>query len=176
MEFNFALWNPKSLPKTAQTFGKPPFYISAAGPALVALSAVLLEPFLTNLTSGREAVLPCIMVALLFALVHPRFRHLLVITLCYGVAFLALRDIFFGRTALCCRLASPATLPSILKSSICFAAQGCFSSPFLPPPPPLASRFDRERYGRVAAILARPQFISVDWDCLPTSGKATGNR
>ncbi len=61
-------------------------------PALVALVVVLLEPVLTIWMKGRESVLPLAMLLLLSAMLHPRLRYLLVITLCYGVAFLALRD------------------------------------------------------------------------------------
>jgi hypothetical protein len=61
-------------------------------PAVMAALAVLLEPRLTSWAKGRESVLPLIMFLLLSSLLHPRLRHLLVITLCYGVAFLALRD------------------------------------------------------------------------------------
>lgn len=61
-------------------------------PALVAAVAVFCEPWLTEYTRGRAAVLPLTTLLLLTTLVHPRLRYLLMITLCYGVSFLALRD------------------------------------------------------------------------------------
>ncbi len=66
--------------------------INRIAPALAALIVVLLEPVLTVWMKGRESVLPLAMLLLLSAMLHPRLRHLLVVTLCYGVAFLALRD------------------------------------------------------------------------------------
>jgi hypothetical protein len=66
----------------------------AAAPALLALLAVLSEPYLTEWAKGREATLPLIMFGILASLLHPRLRTQLVITLCYGVAFLAIRDAF----------------------------------------------------------------------------------
>jgi hypothetical protein len=61
-------------------------------PACAALLVVLLEPVFTAWMKGRESVLPLAMLLLLSALLHPRLRHLLIVTLCFGVAFLALRD------------------------------------------------------------------------------------
>lgn len=66
--------------------------ISLVAPALLALCVVQLEPAFTAWTQGREAILPLSMLLLLSALLHPRLRRLLIVTLCYGVAFLALRD------------------------------------------------------------------------------------
>ncbi|HZP82480.1 MAG TPA: hypothetical protein VFB21_12640 [Chthonomonadaceae bacterium] len=66
--------------------------ISLVAPALLALCVVLLERTFTEWTQGREAILPLATLLLLSALLHPRLRRLLIVTLCYGVAFLALRD------------------------------------------------------------------------------------
>jgi len=63
------------------------------GPLALAGIAVAIEPRLSGWVKGREAALPLIMVMLLSSLLHPRSRYVLVTTLCYAVAFLALRDI-----------------------------------------------------------------------------------
>ena len=60
---------------------------------IVAAVAVFCEPWITEWTRGRAAVLPLATLLLLSTLVHPRLRYLLMITLCYGVSFLALRDL-----------------------------------------------------------------------------------
>jgi len=62
-------------------------------PALIALLAVVLEPFFTNWVKGRETLLPLATLLILSVLLHPRLRHMLMIVLCYGVAFLAFRDV-----------------------------------------------------------------------------------
>ena len=64
-----------------------------AAPALIAFVAVALEPALTTWSHDRAAALPLGTFLLLAILLHPQMRHLLMITLCYGVSFLALRDI-----------------------------------------------------------------------------------
>ena len=66
--------------------------LTLALPALIALAIVALESPLTEWAKQRESILPVAVFVLLAAMLHPRFRHLLVSTLCYGVAFLALRD------------------------------------------------------------------------------------
>jgi hypothetical protein len=66
----------------------------SVGPPLIALLAVWREPFLTAWAHKHEAVLPLGLFLLLLSLLHSRLRHLLVISLCYGVSFLALRDVF----------------------------------------------------------------------------------
>lgn len=66
-------------------------------PPLLAALAVLLEPWLTALTTGREATLPLVLFLVLASLLHPRMRTLMIITLCYGVAFMALRDAVTAR-------------------------------------------------------------------------------
>lgn len=62
----------------------------AAGLALLAVS---IERPLTEWSQSHIEVLPLATLLLVSILVHPRLRHLLMITLCYGVSFLALRDI-----------------------------------------------------------------------------------
>ncbi len=71
--------------------------VGGIAPAILAGLAVLFEPRLTALAQGREAILPVVVFLLLSSLIHPRSRRLLVITLCYAVAFLALRDTFWPR-------------------------------------------------------------------------------
>lgn len=61
-------------------------------PALAAALVVLLEKPITNWSKGRQAVLPFLIMLLFSAILHPRLRHLLVAGLCYGVAFMAVRD------------------------------------------------------------------------------------
>jgi hypothetical protein len=69
-----------------------------AAPPLLALLAVFLEPWLTTLTAGREATLPLILFVVLASLLHPRIRTLMITTLCFGVAFMALRDAWSARS------------------------------------------------------------------------------
>lgn len=64
--------------------------VIAAG---VAFMAVCVEPLLSSWSHGRLETLPLATLLAVSILVHPRLRHLLMITLCYGVSFLALRDI-----------------------------------------------------------------------------------
>lgn len=66
-------------------------------PATIAGLAVWLEPVLTRWARTREAMLPLIVCLLLACMVHPRLRNLLVTALCFGVTFLALRDIYDPR-------------------------------------------------------------------------------
>lgn len=61
-------------------------------PALIAALSVWCEPVLTRWAKEREAVLPFVVFLLLAALMHPRLRTLLMTTLCYFVACLAVRD------------------------------------------------------------------------------------
>ncbi len=63
-------------------------------PPIVAAVAVAMEPALTALSRSREAILPLATLVLLAALLHPRLRHFLVVGLCFGVSFLAVRDIW----------------------------------------------------------------------------------
>jgi len=72
--------------------------IVALVPAVTAYVAVALEFTLRRWAHGRAAALPLIMLFIGTALLNPRLRHQLIIALCYGVAFLALRDISATRT------------------------------------------------------------------------------
>ncbi len=62
-------------------------------PALVASICVRNEARLTVWVGSRESVLPLAVIVLLLSVFSKRLRHLLIITLCYGVAFMAIRDI-----------------------------------------------------------------------------------
>lgn len=66
-------------------------------PPFLAALAVLLEPWLTALTTGREATLPLVLFVVLASLLHPHMRTLMITLLCYGVAFMALRDAVTAR-------------------------------------------------------------------------------
>lgn len=66
---------------------------TAVVPALLALFAVLFEERVTKWASDRQAILPLALILVFAAFLHPRLRLLLTNTLCYGVAFLALRDV-----------------------------------------------------------------------------------
>ena len=66
--------------------------ITRFAPAIPALLAVLLEARLKRWAAEREAILPLILFLLISSLVYPRVRALMMVSLCYGVAFLALRD------------------------------------------------------------------------------------
>lgn len=61
-------------------------------PAVAAACIVLYEPTLTEWMQGRESALPVVMMLVLCAMLHVQLRRLLIITLCYGISFLALRD------------------------------------------------------------------------------------
>lgn len=67
-------------------------------PPLIAAAAVLLESPLTLAFNNREAMLPILLFALLSAILHPRLRALVIVTLCYGVAGMALRDAISARS------------------------------------------------------------------------------
>ncbi len=67
--------------------------LRAVAPLIVAWCAVEYEPQLTRLAGERQAILPLTAFVVLAAVVLPMLRQSLVIVLCYGVAFLALRDI-----------------------------------------------------------------------------------
>ena len=69
------------------------FWWMTAVSAGVAYIAVRVEPYLSTSSVGRLEALPLVTLLAVSILVHPRLRHLLMITLCYGVSFLALRDI-----------------------------------------------------------------------------------
>ena len=61
-------------------------------PALLAFAALSVERYLGAWTRDRVAFLPLIMLLIGTSLLHPRLRRMFIISLCYGVAFLALRD------------------------------------------------------------------------------------
>ena len=63
-------------------------------PPFLALAMVFIEPNLTIWVKDKPTVLPIILLMLLACLVHPRTRQMLVISLCWGVCFLAFRDTF----------------------------------------------------------------------------------
>ena len=63
-------------------------------PALAAFCAVSAEGYLRNWARGRGAALPLIMLLIGTSLLHPRLRSQAIAALCYGVAFLAIRDTF----------------------------------------------------------------------------------
>ncbi len=54
-------------------------------PLIVAAAIVSLERFWTGLTGPRDTVLPLATLMFLVAMLHPRLRHFLVITLCFVV-------------------------------------------------------------------------------------------
>jgi hypothetical protein len=66
--------------------------LSALLPAATAATLVFFEPTLSAWLVGRESVLPIAMLLILTAMVQPALRRFFVVALCYGVAFLALRD------------------------------------------------------------------------------------
>lgn len=61
-------------------------------PPVFAALVIWLEPVALSLGRSREATLPFGTLILLAVLLHPRMRYFLVMTLCYAVAMLALRD------------------------------------------------------------------------------------
>jgi len=62
-------------------------------PVVVAGICVLNETRLSMWAAQHEAVLPLAVIVLLLSLLSHRLRNVLVLTLCYGVAFMAVRDI-----------------------------------------------------------------------------------
>jgi hypothetical protein len=62
------------------------------GPPILAGFVVSNEAPLTALSRTHEAMLPLAVMLLMAALLQQRLRQFLVVTLCYGVAFLAIRD------------------------------------------------------------------------------------
>ena len=67
-------------------------------PALLAFIAVAVEGSLRSWARGRAAALPLIMLLIGTSLLHPRLRNQIIAALCYGVAFLAIRDTMLVRT------------------------------------------------------------------------------
>lgn len=62
-------------------------------PVLAAGFSILNEWRLSAWVGRHEAVLPLAVIVLLLSLLSKRLRNLLILTLCYGVAFMAVRDI-----------------------------------------------------------------------------------
>jgi hypothetical protein len=62
-------------------------------PVFAAGISVLNEPRLSGWVGQHQAVLPLAVIVLLLSLLSHRLRNLLILTLCYGVAFMAVRDI-----------------------------------------------------------------------------------
>lgn len=62
-------------------------------PVLVAGFSVINEWRLSAWVGQHEAVLPLAVIVLLLSLLSHRLRNILILTLCYGVAFMAVRDI-----------------------------------------------------------------------------------
>jgi hypothetical protein len=71
---------------------RPQRWLAYLCPPLLAVTAVWNEPTLTTLARTHEAILPLAILLLLAALLQQELRQYLVVTLCYGVAFLAVRD------------------------------------------------------------------------------------
>lgn len=65
-------------------------------PPLLALAAVVREAALSAWVQNHETTLLLALFALVGSLLHPRLRYLMITTLCYGVSFLAVRDIYFS--------------------------------------------------------------------------------
>lgn len=63
------------------------------GPLALAYALICCEPLLTNLMRNRPGVLPVAMVALAVGIAIARVRRWLIVTLCYGIGLLALRDL-----------------------------------------------------------------------------------
>jgi len=68
-------------------------------PAVIAAGAVAMEAPVTAWVKGRESALLAAVFVLLAAMMHQRIRQMLITTLCYGVACLALRDMLQSRGA-----------------------------------------------------------------------------
>jgi hypothetical protein len=68
-------------------------FVNCVVPVFVAGFCVMNESRLSGWVAQREAVLPLAVIVLLLSLLSKRLRSLLVLTLCYGVAFMAVRDI-----------------------------------------------------------------------------------
>jgi hypothetical protein len=68
--------------------------VACVVPVLGAGIAVMNENSLTVWAGNHQAVLPLAVIVLLLSLLSHRLRSVLILTLCYGVAFMAVRDIF----------------------------------------------------------------------------------
>lgn len=74
-----------------------------SAPLLAAYLMIRLEPVFSTLAAERPGVLPVAMVALIGGILTPRVRRWLIVTLCYCIALLAIRDV------------SATTLPPVLN-------------------------------------------------------------
>lgn len=63
-------------------------------PLTAAYAVIRLEPYLTELVRSRPGVLPVAMFGLVGCLLIPRIRQMMIVTLCFGIMFLALKDAF----------------------------------------------------------------------------------
>ncbi|MCC6729048.1 MAG: hypothetical protein IT208_06890 [Chthonomonadales bacterium] len=61
-------------------------------PLGAALTLIYTEPYLTRFAASHQGVLPLAMFSLVGAILVTRVRRWLIVTLCFGVALLALRD------------------------------------------------------------------------------------
>lgn len=109
---------------------------AAVIPVFVAGFSVLNETRLSGWVGQHEAVLPLAVIVLLLSLLSRQLRSLLILTLCYGVAFMAVRDI--GRVG-----SQPLpqainydfldhTRPTILLLIACLSATAAFMETFQP--------------------------------------------
>jgi hypothetical protein len=78
--------------------GAPTKIALAIMPAILAFCAVSLEGYVRTWARDRAAVLPLIMLLIGTSLLSPRIRSQIIPALCYGVAFLAIRDTFQTET------------------------------------------------------------------------------
>ena len=82
----YSLWQRRMLGRIQKVlFGVVPVF--AAG------VSVLNETRLSGWVGQHQSVLPLAVIVLLLSLLSHRLRNLLILTLCYGVAFMAVRDI-----------------------------------------------------------------------------------
>lgn len=75
-------------------FGRYRTTIRVILPLAVAFAVIRLEPLLTELVKSRPGVLPVAMFGLIGCLLIPRIRQIMIVTLCFGIMFLALQDAF----------------------------------------------------------------------------------
>ena len=64
-------------------------------PPLAAFACVHYSAWLTNWSGRHETTLLILLFALVGSLLHPQLRHSVITTLCFGVGFLAARDIIY---------------------------------------------------------------------------------
>ena len=81
--------------QTSQTSQRRLLFIATS--VFVAAISVFLEKIITTAMEKREAVLPITLCLVLWAVLHSGLRRWMVVTLCYGVGFMALRDVTSAR-------------------------------------------------------------------------------